>query len=161
MMKNNMSGRKGQTGLEYLMTYGWMILVVSMSAVVIWQMGIFTPPSTPPGSSGFSEVKPTDWKASYSAGNLTMTLFNNAQTQINLTDVNVSLFNVTCTGTHNIGQVMSTGDSYQVVVPGCSTAFSTLPAGGYYKADITIIYTNLASGIGHNSIGECHGTMEK
>ena len=160
-MKNGISGRKGQTALEYLMTYGWMIIIIGVVAVVLWQMGIFTPQSTPPGCTGFSQITPSDWKASYTSGNLTMTLFNNAGTQINLTDVNVSVFNTNCTGAQVTNGTMRAGEYYQVVVPNnCSRAFSSLGVGQYYKADITIVYSNLASGIGHNSVGECHGSLE-
>jgi hypothetical protein len=35
-------GSKGQGAMEYLMTYGWAILVVMIVGVVLWQLGIFS-----------------------------------------------------------------------------------------------------------------------
>ena len=32
---------KGQGAMEYLMTYGWAILVVMIVGVVLWQLGVF------------------------------------------------------------------------------------------------------------------------
>jgi uncharacterized protein (UPF0333 family) len=32
---------KGQGAMEYLMTYGWAILVVIIVGIVLWQSGVF------------------------------------------------------------------------------------------------------------------------
>ena len=34
-------GMRGQGAMEYLMTYGWAILVVMIVGIVMWQLGIF------------------------------------------------------------------------------------------------------------------------
>ena len=34
---------KGQSALEYMMTYGWAILIIVIVAVVLYSMGIFSP----------------------------------------------------------------------------------------------------------------------
>ncbi len=36
---------KGQSSLEYLMTYGWAILIIVVVAVILYSMGIFSPSS--------------------------------------------------------------------------------------------------------------------
>jgi hypothetical protein len=53
-----MFGRRGQGAMEYLMTYGWAILVVMIVGIVMWQLGIFNMGSTALTSSGFSKIKP-------------------------------------------------------------------------------------------------------
>ena len=56
-MKNQKTHRKGQGAMEYLMTYGWAILVVTIALLVMWQLGIFNlSGSVSSGSSGFGEV---------------------------------------------------------------------------------------------------------
>ena len=45
-MKMKFLGKKGQGAMEYLMTYGWAILVVMIVGVVLWQLGIFNPPAS-------------------------------------------------------------------------------------------------------------------
>ena len=46
---------KGQSALEYMMTYGWAILIIVIVAVILYSMGIFNPrASVTAVSSGFS-----------------------------------------------------------------------------------------------------------
>lgn len=47
--------RKGQSALEYMMTYGWAILVIVIVAAVLYSLGIFSPSSSiGTGSPGFA-----------------------------------------------------------------------------------------------------------
>ncbi len=47
--------KKGQSALEYMMTYGWAILIIVIVAVILYSMGIFNPSSSVTfTSSGFS-----------------------------------------------------------------------------------------------------------
>ncbi len=47
--------RSGQSALEYMMTYGWAILIIVIVAVILYSMGIFSPSSSiTTSSSGFS-----------------------------------------------------------------------------------------------------------
>jgi uncharacterized protein (UPF0333 family) len=161
-MKNKFKDLKGQTSLEYLMTYGWMLIIIGIVGVVLYQYGVFTPPTTPPGCTGFSQAKPIDWKMSTAGadkGNLTMTLINDAGTKIRITQVNATVFtNPLCT-TGVIAQELRAGEVYQLSMKTCVDTGSP-GSGEYYKADIIIVYQNVASGIDHNSVGECHGTLE-
>ncbi|MCL4391339.1 hypothetical protein M1112_01435 [Candidatus Parvarchaeota archaeon] len=46
---------KGQSALEYVMTYGWAILIIVVVAVVLYSMGVFNPRNTvTPTSTGFA-----------------------------------------------------------------------------------------------------------
>jgi uncharacterized protein (UPF0333 family) len=159
-MKQIFKNSKGQTSLEYLMTYGWMLIIIGIVGVVLYQYGVFTPPTTPPGCTGFSQAKPIDWKMSTANnGNLTLTLINDAGTKINITRVNATIFNNNPCAPWTVAQVLRAGEVIQLSLGTCITAAS-LGSGDYYKADIIIVYQNVASGIDHNSVGECHGTME-
>ena len=158
-MKNILKDSKGQTALEYLMTYGWMLLIIGIVGVVLYQYGVFTPPSTPPGCTGFSQAKPIDWKATAN-GTLTLTLINDAGTKIQITRVNATIFtNNMCPWT-GPAQDMRAGESIPLSMTSSCLSTGSPGSGEYYKADIIIVYTNVASGIGHNSVGECHGTLE-
>jgi len=49
----------GQGAMEYLMSYGWAVLVVLVVGVTIWQLGVFSFGGTiPPTSTGFQAIKP-------------------------------------------------------------------------------------------------------
>jgi len=55
-MKN--MNKKGQGAMEYLMTYGWAILVVLIVGIVLWQLGIFSGLGGGAGTStGFASGK--------------------------------------------------------------------------------------------------------
>jgi hypothetical protein len=72
--------------MEYLMTYGWAILVVIIVGVVLWQMGIFNPSGgTAPGFSGFGSVRPKDWSCSVSNDETRIQYVNAAGESINVT----------------------------------------------------------------------------
>lgn len=147
--------RKGQAAVEYLTTYGWAILVTLVVGVALWQMGAFKPPSTPPGCTGFSQVTPIDHVADGSADRMGLTLTNEAGVKVKLNRIDVDIFGKTCSNS-GINKELRAGQSYQVNVTSC-----TLPdTGNYYRAKITITYTNLVSGIKHKSVGECHGSVE-
>jgi hypothetical protein len=44
--------------MEYLMTYGWAILVIMTVGVSMWRLGVFNMGSTAASSSGFEALKP-------------------------------------------------------------------------------------------------------
>ena len=47
--------RKAQSALEYMMTYGWAILIIVIVAVILYSMGIFNPSSSlVPTTTGFA-----------------------------------------------------------------------------------------------------------
>ena len=39
-------GKRSQSALEYMMTYGWAILIIVIVAVILYSMGIFNPSSS-------------------------------------------------------------------------------------------------------------------
>jgi hypothetical protein len=72
--------------MEYLMTYGWAILVVIIVGVVLWQMGIFNPSGgTAPGNSGFGSVRPQDWSCTSSSDDVQVQWVNGAGQKITVT----------------------------------------------------------------------------
>ena len=47
--------KRSQSALEYMMTYGWAILIIVIVAVILYSMGIFNPSSSITTTSiGFS-----------------------------------------------------------------------------------------------------------
>jgi len=78
-------GQKGQTALEYLVTYGWAILAIVIIAGVLWYFGVFNPSRfveerTCGGSTRFACL---DYKVD-TAGTLTIVLGNKGGTSITI-----------------------------------------------------------------------------
>ena len=80
--------RKGQTAIEYLMTYGWAILIILIVAGVLAYYGVFAPQSLlGPSISGFSSIAViTPWDLD-SAGNLRVLLENRVGQEIKVFNI--------------------------------------------------------------------------
>ena len=55
-----MDSQSGQAAVEYLMTYGWAILVVLVVGIALWQLGVLTPTEGNKNIRGFTGLKPID-----------------------------------------------------------------------------------------------------
>lgn len=154
--------RKGQSALEYMMTYGWAILVILALGVVLWQMGILgMGQDTTPGERGFSQVTPVDWKFS-SNGILSVTVTNEAGLILNITSANATITSGgsgLCTGavTGVPVSVFRPAQSVSITFSSCPVSD---PVGSYYRAEVGIVYDNPASGIEHLSYGKIWGGIE-
>lgn len=158
--KKLLQNRRGQSAIEYLMTYGWAIVIMGVVVIVLWQMNVFNPATTPPGCTGFSQVRPIDWRAVKSSNNISLSLRNDADTKMILTRVDVNITGRGCY-TGGMSKEMRAGETYTLGVEGNGCVADWIPdARQYYRADITIYYKNIASDIEHRSVGECHGTVE-
>jgi len=149
---------RGQAALEYLMTYGWAILVILVVGIALWQMGVFNPPSTPPGCSGFSQLMPLDSQYISSTKTLKVIVSNEAGTKLQIMNTNATI------GT-DISTAYNLLPADPKMRPGASTTItydfaSAKAKGDYYRANIVLEYTNTLSGIIHKSSGYCWGTVE-
>lgn len=81
---------KGQAALEFLMTYGWAIIVSMIILLAAWQMGVFNlSGNIKPTFTGFWGIIPYDMTYK-SDGTLTLALQNNVGGDVNVTQINVT-----------------------------------------------------------------------
>ena len=125
-------GKKGQSALEYLMTYGWAILIIIIVGGVLYYYGVFSPSKLVGESKvGFGKVQIDTWTVDAANDQLKLIFENRAGKQINITSVDVG-------GTvTNTAFVLNEGAK--------STSFETVdcPAinsGDAYRWDVTITY---------------------
>ena len=52
--------KKGQGAFEYIMTYGWAIIIVIIVGIILWNSGLFGQASE--GTSGFNKIRPADYQ---------------------------------------------------------------------------------------------------
>ena len=92
------TGKKGQGAMEYLMTYGWAILVVMIVGVVLWQLGIFGGQGGSNKALGFSggKIGAIDATIKCTTTELNVTMTNQAGTSL-------SNIIVTATGDYDAG----------------------------------------------------------
>lgn len=149
---------KSQAAFEYLITYGWAILGILIVGVVLWQFGAFSPPAPVPGCSGFSEIKPIDWKADKTLENFIIVLTNEAGLKLNITDIFLYIADANC-GFDATDRQIRPGESVRSTI-NCNQLSEQYASGEYYRAHINITYVNPQSLIEHRSKGECWGAVE-
>ncbi len=84
--------RKGQTAMEYLMTYGWAILIIVVVGAVLFAYGVFSPAKLVPKgacTSGSLYLDAKDWLLT-PAGTFTAQMQNRVGDTINITAVGMN-----------------------------------------------------------------------
>jgi hypothetical protein len=144
----------GQAALDFLMTYGWALVLIAICTAALYSMGVFDV-NTFVGSraSGFSQITVTDWSLG-ADGALLLKLKNNAGT-----DVNVTLINATYqsqNALYNATAPIQNGQMSGTVAVG---SFSSMPKGTGYTIRIGMEYTDLATGYSYVDSGTLMGRV--
>lgn len=163
--------KKGQAAMEFLMTYGWAILVVLVAIGALAYFGVLDPskflPERCTGPSGMDCVDKaslTDGTA-VAAGTIQFAFKNNQGfgVEINTANIHTALgtdcgtpsaaakitsLNSNCTGAAAINDcLLPNGDQATVTI----TCAVSKPTSGRVKEDIYIPYINAATGLLHNN----------
>lgn len=154
---------KAQGAMEYLMTYGWAILVVMVVGIVMWQLGIFDlGGSTVATYTGFSgNMRPQMGGTGLTgAGAFTLTLLNVGGDVTTVDTVTLSLDGAacadnTCTAEDTDGDVMTVGAASTIFdvannehfVVQCAATACTGNAGDAYDLGISVGYTANIGGV--------------
>ena len=147
-----MLGKKGQSALEYLMTYGWAILIIIIVGGVLYYYGVFSPSKLVGESKvGFNKVEIDSWAVDAANENVSFIFENRAGKKITITNTSVG-------GTW-------TNTSITMAEGGKSTIFESvdcpdIDAGDAYRWDVTIYYyIESFSGTTFKSSGTLSGTV--
>ena len=151
--------RKGQGAMEYLMTYGWAILVVIIVGVVLWQMGIFNPSGgTSPGMIGFGNVESQDWSCDSATDTVYIQYVNAFGQAVVLSQGQVGgggvcTYEGASTGGANPTNVTIPANKRFVCTyaadPGCAAA----SPGTRFESTISVIWSPEGGGITHTETG--------
>jgi hypothetical protein len=137
-VKNKMMHKKGQGAMEYLMTYGWAILVVIIVGVVLWQMGVFSGGgSSATTFTGFWAVKPVEWSCASGTNVITVTVTNGAGGMITGVDVTADGDAGACLPTS-----VAAGGTIVCTTTSSSGECATVTSGATYTSDVSISYTS-------------------
>ncbi|MCW1304729.1 MAG: hypothetical protein OH354_03050 [Candidatus Parvarchaeota archaeon] len=139
--------KKAQAALEYLMTYGWAILVIVIVIAALYALGVFTPKASVPCTPCFSSFAYLDH--SYVNGTLTLKIRNGPRAIV----VSNATFKNPSTGTlygynETWVSVGANGDIEKSI-----TASLSKP----YDVEITIYYTVNETGLQHTDTATIHG----
>lgn len=155
--------RKGQGAMEYLMTYGWAILVVMVVGIVMWQLGIFNLGGvTSTTSTGFPRIKPQLALISMNKTYLTAVFTNGAGGPVLLNSATFGS-DASCDLSTSVGSYatssISVGENFDLSGD-CSGA--TGGTGDPYDLDLTISYNVSLAGrvVTHVDHGTLRGPIE-
>jgi len=141
--------KKAQAAMEFLMTYGWAILVVLAAIGALAYFGVLSPGEFLPEQcvliSGLSCLD-------FTIDTDTTTIFvsNSLGTDMALTSVTIG----NCTSAFS--NTIKNGDTYTITLTGCSNG----AIGNKFKEDITIAYTNQNSGFAKTATGKLTGKVQ-
>ncbi|MBI4021546.1 MAG: hypothetical protein HY369_04850 [Candidatus Aenigmarchaeota archaeon] len=152
--------RKGQSAMEYLMTYGWAILIVIIVAAVLFSLGVFDPATyTTTAAVGFSGFNvPSGGFQLSSGGTLTVQMTNGVGATIRIAGAEavVGATKASNTSAINGQQNVAPGDTITITIP----SLGTKTAGSAYTADVKINFTNINTGLdGFKTTGTLSGTV--
>ncbi|HDI02858.1 MAG TPA: hypothetical protein ENF95_01850 [Candidatus Aenigmarchaeota archaeon] len=155
-----MIGKKGQSALEYLMTYGWAILIIIIVGGVLYYYGVFSPGKLVGKSKvGFSDVDVDAWTIDTSGATPVMKikLVNKVGKDINITDITVASGATTDSNT-TVNEKVSAGEKSSFIPITLSNLNPS--SGSAYKYDVTITYyiTEYGPGTTFKSAGTLSGT---
>lgn len=133
---------KGQTAMEYLMTYGWAILIVIVVVAALYSMGVFRLTGGVACSPCFGYFAFVDY--SQTAGSIRV---RNGPRTIEITDVTSVPAGAT-TSACPAGTPCSSGANIDITsVPNTATDPEVV---------VTITYTDTESGLSHQDSGTIH-----
>lgn len=157
--------KKGQSAVEYLASNAWIIVIAIVGIIVLWQMGVFAPPTPKRGSIGFSQLTPLDWIVSIQDVSY-LRIRNDAGAPVKILPGGMSLnvYQVPCNSSRTPqSEVTLNPGSSKIFVFYCSGPVKisdNFNVGDYYEGDVTIDYINLFSGSKHTSVGKIFGPIE-
>ncbi len=143
---------RGQSALEYLVTYGWAILAIVVIFAVLFGLGIFNPSKFvgEKQSGGFSAFLVQDFKLTGTT--LTLSLGNQVGRAVTVTAINS-----TKGGCNYAGSVQIQASAVQSFTVTCTA----VAAGASFNYDdLKISYTDSLSGIAHTETGFIKGEAE-
>ncbi|MBU1135276.1 MAG: hypothetical protein V1693_04530 [Nanoarchaeota archaeon] len=163
---------KGQAAMEYLMTYGWAILIVIIVAAALFALGVFNPTAwTGKQATGFGGLgTPIDWEvqpdgtfnlhlqntqagATVTINNVTATLGSTSQTwtTYNYDDANHHL-TIGPGGDINLATLVGTANPYSINLGAQST-------GSSYSIEVTVFYLIPGSSYVSTAVGTLTGSV--
>lgn len=127
--------KKAQSALEYLMTYGWALLIIAIVGVALYATGVLNPSTwTRTQASGFAQLgMPSTWEYTATSGAFSATFINGAGERITVTSV---IYNDgTITDTDSLNTTVSAGDTFA-----SSGTLTAVTAGDTYSVSVTVNY---------------------
>jgi len=138
--------RKGQAAMEFLMTYGWAILVVLAAIGALAYFGVLSPDRFLPEKCTLpSGMACLDF--AYAGTAFSLVIQNSGGFAMENVVVTVNGTGCNAVGTPVNDNVLTDGEQETYTV-------NCTPEAGKFKGNLNIAYTNQQTGLGHTKVGE-------
>jgi putative component of membrane protein insertase Oxa1/YidC/SpoIIIJ protein YidD len=169
-----MEKRKGQSAMEYLMTYGWAILVIIIVIAVLFYIGVLNPRNVTPSSCTFPPgLTCSSYKLHASTAELDLRIGQATGHPIKITGIKCT--QESGTPSANITSVdinipigeqrwVVGGDSGNTMVcfdASGTAAYSNPQLGEFYKGKIWVFYNEADTGITRTVVGDIATKFEQ
>ncbi len=152
--------KKGQAAMEFLMTYGWAILVVLIAIGALAYFGVLSPSRFLPSSCtlfpglGCDSFIVTDAASPH----VTLNIRNGLGQDITAVTITLEGDGIACAGIPHTGAPLAIfGDGDQVPFS-FACAVGAIPSGNRFKSDLTIAFTQ--DGLAHTRSGQIVSEVE-
>jgi len=158
--------KKAQAAMEFLMTYGWAILVVLAAIGALAYFGVLSPSKLLPSkctlSPGFDfgDCKATN---AVGASGFFMTLFNGLGEDAKNVTVNITSTagsGVACNAESALIPLLGNGAT-TASIPFCTTEFGLASLGDRFDADISVYYIKSGETLSHTITGKIQVKVER
>jgi uncharacterized protein (UPF0333 family) len=134
---------KSQAAMEFLMTYGWAILVVLVAIGALAYFGVLSPDKFLPSKCQLpAGMACTDHKADAGASSVTVVLRNGMGFDANSITIDITGCATSATGSLTNGQQTS-----------FTASTCSLTSGGKFSGEVNVTYTNADTSLTHKVQG--------
>jgi len=160
--------RKGQSAMEYLMTYGWAILVIIIVIAVLFYIGVLNPRNVTPTSCTFPPgISCSSFKLTTS-NILTVRIGQAVGRRINVTNVSCLQAGATTPSSWNLSTSLGIGSGEQAVSDISVTCFNTTGGailgtpviGETIKLKVWLNYTEVDTSTTRQTVGDISARYE-
>ena len=157
--------KKGQAALEYLLTYGWAILIVIIVGASLYSLGVFTPGQwTGKRQTGFSQFRVEDFKLDTDEI-LTVVFKNQVGKSVTLHSIEATFKGEQCTFAipDDLDSASSTISPTIVYMAekDCTSTYGNLEERTSFSITVDFFYEDLDSGLNHTDSGTLFGSVER
>ena len=152
MFRKKGSLKKAQAAMEFLMTYGWAILVVLVVISALAYFGVFNVANLLPERCTFPvTLACVDHRVDGGNNKITLQLQNGGGRGMNITNITVTGDGVSSTCQNNTVRSLQNGEQGTFVISSCTIADIGRPKNRY---QVDVAFTWLGSSLEHTLTGE-------
>ena len=150
-----MSGKKAQSAMEFLMTYGWAILIMLVVIAILFMLGVFTPETAAPNACVLPQGFSCYGYAIGEGGTFALDVGQATGGDIVITRVGCSAKESDPTMQNMNARVVSGSHKNLTALPRCEKEDGSYPEGGeYYRGTLYVEYLDDRTGIYHKVRGD-------